>query len=304
MTDISGSKDASEQKDHDVSGTFDPEEKKDSMTGIPELLEGYSEMKSKPQKKKKREIHYLFKIVFLGRPRVGKTSIFNVFRGEDFKHDSMPSVEIAAFTKYIPIDGKKIRVDIFDTCGQERFNALTQSYARGAQGVILVSDFNDISTLSGAFEMYRDLVDPRDSPSVILAANKVDIASPLIEKSIITRNEMGEVSKNVIKEASASYIMNEETLVKNAKKINAIPLIVSAKNGLHIKTIFHQLIRCMIERQHQLMAQDDLASRRKVVNLPRTITLHDINLDNNNNSKREKSSQKKQECTDDGGCCK
>ncbi|AYV83649.1 MAG: Ras-related protein Rab-13 [Hyperionvirus sp.] len=218
--------------------------------------------------KKKRVINYLFKVVFLGKPRVGKTSIFKVFRGEDFKEDSMPSVNIDMYTKYMTVDEKKVRIDIYDTCGQERFNALTQNYARGAQGVILVSDFNDLTTLSGAFEMYRDLVDPRDNPSVILAANKVDLIDPLISRSIVFTNSSGDVKRINAKEASARYIVNEESLVKNAKTISAIPLMVSAKNGLHIKTIFNQLVMIMIDRQHELMKMDDIARVREIA-IPR-----------------------------------
>ena len=42
--------------------------------------------------------------------------------------------------KTINIDGKNVKVQIWDTAGQERFRTITQTYYRGAQGVILAYD--------------------------------------------------------------------------------------------------------------------------------------------------------------------
>ncbi|KAL3648591.1 Ras-related protein rabc1 [Castilleja foliolosa] len=39
--------------------------------------------------------------------------------------------------KHVTIGGKKLKLAIWDTDGQERFRTLTSSYYRGAQGIII-----------------------------------------------------------------------------------------------------------------------------------------------------------------------
>ena len=40
----------------------------------------------------------------------------------------------------ISLDGKNVKVQIWDTAGQERFRTITQTYYKGAQGIILAYD--------------------------------------------------------------------------------------------------------------------------------------------------------------------
>jgi small GTP-binding protein len=45
--------------------------------------------------------------------------------------------------KNIEVDGKKIKMQIWDTAGQDRFKTITQTYYRGAMGIILAYACND-----------------------------------------------------------------------------------------------------------------------------------------------------------------
>jgi len=50
--------------------------------------------------------------------------------------------------KTIEIDGKKIRLQIWDTAGQERFKTITQTYYKGAMGIVMVFAVNDRSSFT------------------------------------------------------------------------------------------------------------------------------------------------------------
>lgn len=56
------------------------------------------------------------------------------------------SVGIDFKIKTIEVDGKKIRMQIWDTAGQERFKTITQTYYKGAMGIIMTYAVNDRET--------------------------------------------------------------------------------------------------------------------------------------------------------------
>ena len=45
--------------------------------------------------------------------------------------------------KHVDIDGRKVKLQIWDTAGQERFKNITQTYYKGAAGVVLVYAINN-----------------------------------------------------------------------------------------------------------------------------------------------------------------
>jgi Ras-related protein Rab-1A len=45
--------------------------------------------------------------------------------------------------KNIELDGRKVRMQIWDTAGQDRFRTITSSYYKGAHGIMLVFDVTD-----------------------------------------------------------------------------------------------------------------------------------------------------------------
>ncbi|KAK4398802.1 Ras-related protein RABB1c [Sesamum angolense] len=77
------------------------------------------------------------KLTFAG---VGKSCLLLQFTDKRFQpvHDLTIGVEFGA--RMITIDNKPIKLQIWDTAGQESFRSITRSYYRGAAGALLVYD--------------------------------------------------------------------------------------------------------------------------------------------------------------------
>lgn len=95
------------------------------------------------------EAHY--KIIMIGDQAVGKTTLFWKYMEGEFLQEARSSVTTIDFKiKEVAIDGKTIRLFIWDTAGQEKYRAIVASYFNGCQGVMLVFDLNNPATFLSA----------------------------------------------------------------------------------------------------------------------------------------------------------
>lgn len=78
--------------------------------------------------------------IVLNAVEVGKSSLLLQFTEQHFQqvHDLTIGVEFGA--KMVEIDGRDVKLEIWDTAGQETFLSITRSYYRGADGALLVFD--------------------------------------------------------------------------------------------------------------------------------------------------------------------
>ena len=80
-----------------------------------------------------------------------------------------------AQVKVVKVDNVRLRLQIRDTAGQERFRSLASSYTRGADGVLVVYDITMQSTFAMAEHWLRsDLGTPRAPVVKVLVGNKCD----------------------------------------------------------------------------------------------------------------------------------
>ena len=68
------------------------------------------------------------------------------FTDKRFLTDHELTIGVEFGTRMIEIDGKKIKLQLWDTAGQESFRSITRSYYRGAQGALLVFDITQVRT--------------------------------------------------------------------------------------------------------------------------------------------------------------
>ena len=80
----------------------------------------------------------LQKILIVGDSGVGKSCIQSRFTNETFEDDHSPTIGVEFATKTITINNNKVKLQIWDTAGQEGFRSITRSFYRNADGVLLV----------------------------------------------------------------------------------------------------------------------------------------------------------------------
>lgn len=85
----------------------------------------------------------MVKIIIVGDTGVGKTNIISRFcskEGEegDFRDYHVATIGVDFSTKIVALDKSRLKMQIWDTAGQERFKTITETYYKGAAGIILV----------------------------------------------------------------------------------------------------------------------------------------------------------------------
>ena len=119
---------------------------------------------------------YLFKYIIIGDTGVGKSCLLLQFTDKRFQpvHDLTIGVEFGA--RMVTVDSKQIKLQIWDTAGQESFRSITRSYYRGAAGALLVYDITRRETfnhLANWLEDARQHANP--NMTIMLIGNSVSL---------------------------------------------------------------------------------------------------------------------------------
>jgi len=116
-----------------------------------------------------------FKVTLLGESEVGKTSIATRVSRNQFYPSLDRTLGAAFVTRSIDLDGKQIRLEIWDTAGTERFKAVVPLYFREANAVLLVYDITRESTLASVNYWYAQVKEQAPECTMILVGNKSDL---------------------------------------------------------------------------------------------------------------------------------
>ena len=159
-----------------------------------------------------------FKIVLIGNPSVGKTSIFTKFITGQFTQNYKSTITVEFRTKYLKVDKNLfVKLNLWDTCGTEIFRAVTKQYYKGAHAIILVFDLTDQNSFNDLKSKWlKDVKNYADKDiQILIVGNKLD----LIEERKVSESE----PINFCREKGFKYIE------------------ASAKEGTNILKIFEEL---------------------------------------------------------------
>ena len=126
------------------------------------------------------------KILLIGDVDVGKTSILTRYFNNNFSEVTESTIGIEFKTKIFIRDNLSIKLQIWDTSGQERFKSITQNYFRDADGLLYVFDVTNENSFKSIENWLKMSNDNNNKDFIkILIGNKTDL-----EGRSITKEEM------------------------------------------------------------------------------------------------------------------
>ncbi len=134
---------------------------------------------------------FSLKVIIIGEPAVGKTSLVKKFVLGQFSKDYRSSIGTNIFTKQIDLKkDSKASIQLWDIAGQERWVKMRHVYYRGAKGIIIVGDLTRKNTFDQIEEFWiPDIKQYCSKAPIILLANKSDLKKELNEKDISLLSE-------------------------------------------------------------------------------------------------------------------
>jgi len=131
---------------------------------------------------------YTLKIIIIGEPAVGKTSLVKKFITGQFTKDYRTSIGTNIYIKKLVLDNDALAtLQLWDIAGQERWINMRHAYYSGAKGVIIVGDLTRKNTFVQIEKFWiPDIREYCFNAPIILLANKNDLDTELNEKEIKT----------------------------------------------------------------------------------------------------------------------
>ena len=198
---------------------------------------------------------FLFKISLIGDSNVGKTSIILRFIDDFFKDDTQSTIgidfKVVSLELEPDIYGK---MQIWDTCGSERFKSLTTSFIKSCTAFVLVFDLTRKNSFE-SIEQWIKIINENTTPKyMIIIGNKSDLVAQ--------------------REVSKDSILNFCRL----KKLNYIE--VSAKNNENVEKMFKEVA-------YQLYNDIKKDNTKKTINGSSEFTNIQVKNDKNENEQKQ-----------------
>ena len=154
------------------------------------------------------EYSYLFKFIVIGDSAVGKSCLLLQFTDQRFKseHDVTIGVEFGART--VNVSGEQVKLQVWDTAGQESFRSITRAYYRGSAAALLVFDITNRTSFESIGHWLKE-AQQNTSPqvTVMMVGNKMDLADQR-QVSVEEAQRFAQANGMEYVEASAKTALN------------------------------------------------------------------------------------------------
>jgi small GTP-binding protein len=125
-----------------------------------------------------KNYEYLFKVALIGDSGCGKTSILLRFSEDQFKNDTSSTIGVDFKIVSVSIGEEKYaKMQIWDTCGSERFKSLTMSFIKSCPAFLLIFDITKHKTFKNIENWIEIINENIDSKLICLVGNKSDLDS-------------------------------------------------------------------------------------------------------------------------------
>ena len=169
-----------------------------------------------------------FKILIIGDASVGKSCLALRATKGSFNTLYTPTVGFEFFNFYLKIEEENIKLQIWDTCGQEVYKSLISSFYRNSSLAIIVYAIDNLESFNN-IENWLNELKTKGNPdiSIILVGNKMDL----------------EDKRQISKEMNSDFCDNHN--IQNF-------IETSAKTGFNAKTVFIEAAKILYEEHLKL----------------------------------------------------
>ena len=191
-----------------------------------------------------------FKIIVIGDSGVGKSCLTNRATTNLFEDTYNATVGFEFLSFNVKIDEKVIKLQIWDTCGQELYRSLITNFYRNSSLAIIVYAINSKDSFEDIEMWLRELrTHSNPDAKVFLIGNKLDL----------------ENERKITKEQG-------ETFAKN-NKLNLF-IEASAKTGFNSKKIFIKAAKMLydehlkykdVENKVEIDGDSDIIAKKKII---------------------------------------
>jgi small GTP-binding protein len=187
---------------------------------------------NKPQKKQNNKKEYKieilkkddktdlkYKVIVVGNSGVGKSCLSLRATEDVFKENHQLTIATSIYNFKVKINDKAINLQIWDTCGQEKYKSLIKNYYQNSSLAIIVYSVVDEKSFDDVNEWYKEIkLNTSPDCKIFLIANKVDLP----ERKITT--EQGKKFKidfkfDLFMETSAKSGFNSKELFINCANL-------------------------------------------------------------------------------------
>ena len=188
------------------------------------------------------------KVVLLGETGVGKTSIITRYVSNTFSQYVMTSTGSSFVSKNIILDeNNKVKLQIWDTAGQEKYRSLAKIFYQSTAVAILVYDITTKSSFDGIKNYWAKEI-KNNSPSDIIIAVVANKSDNYLEQEVPT-----EEGKDL------------------AKQLNAIFSSTSAKLGNGIDELFNLIAEKYIDPSKDIsesfLSKDEIKDKHNKIKI-------------------------------------
>jgi len=121
------------------------------------------------------ELEISIKVVIVGNGAVGKSSMIQRYCRGIFTNSYKKTIGVDFLEKQLRIGGEEVRLMLWDTAGQEEFDAITKAYYRGAQACVVGFSTTDRLSFEAVRKWKKKVEDECGPVPMVLVQNKIDL---------------------------------------------------------------------------------------------------------------------------------
>ncbi|CAK9797963.1 Ras-related protein Rab-23 [Anthophora quadrimaculata] len=134
---------------------------------------------------REEELEISLKVVIVGNGAVGKSSMIQRFCKGTYTRDYKKTIGVDFLEREIEVDGEDVRLMLWDTAGQEEFDAITAAYYRGAHACVLAYSATDRDSFDAIPSWKLKVENECGEIPTVLVQNKMD----LVDQCVIDPDE-------------------------------------------------------------------------------------------------------------------